>query len=87
MTRADNSKLVMDSPRLLGDTLVGWVSGRYQEILLPDASRVQGRQPAPRRTAFLVAGVVTVGALLIAVLASTGPQGYQPTPEGSVTRP
>lgn len=87
MTRTDSSKLVMDSPRLLGDTLVGWVSGRYQEILLPEASRVQGRQPAPRRTAFLVGGVVAVGALLIAVLASTGPQGYQPTPEGSVRRP
>jgi hypothetical protein len=87
VTRADGSTLAMDSPRLLGDTLVGWVGGRYEEILLPEASRVLGRRPAPRRTAFLIGGVVAVGALLIGLLASTGPQGYQPTPEGSVTAP
>lgn len=84
--RSDSPTLVMDAPRLLGDTLVGWVAGRYEEILLPEASRVMVRQPAPRRTAFLVGGVVAIGALLIAVLQSTGPQAYQPTPEGSVTR-
>ena len=77
----------MDTPRLLGDTLVGWVDGRYEEFLLPDRSHVLGRQAATARTVVLVSGVVAVGALLIAALASTGPQGYQPTPEGAVARP
>lgn len=87
VTREDGSRVAMDTPRLLGDTLVGWVDGRYVEILLPDRSQVLGRQPAAGRTVFLISGVVAVGALLISALASSGPQGYQPTPEGAVARP
>ena len=87
ITQADNSTLLLEAPRLLGDTLVGFVGGRYQELLLPQVRRVDVRQSAPMRTAFVVAGVIGIGALLISVLASTGPQGYQPTPEGVVVRP
>lgn len=75
VTRADNSTLLLEAPRLLGDTLVGFVGGRYQEMLLPQVRWMGVRQPAPRRTTVLVAGLVLVGAGLIAMLASSGPGG------------
>lgn len=66
---------MLEAPRLLGDTLVGFVGGRYQEMLLPQVRWMGVRQPAPRRTTVLVAGLVFVGAGLIAMLASSGPGG------------
>ncbi|HEV8400137.1 MAG TPA: hypothetical protein VGQ18_09905 [Gemmatimonadales bacterium] len=75
VTQADNSTLMLEAPRLLGDTLVGFVGGRYQEMLLPQVRWMGVRQPAPRRTTVLVAGLVFVGAGLIAMLASSGPGG------------
>jgi hypothetical protein len=75
VTQADNSTMMVEAPRLLGDTLVGFVGGRYQEMLLPQVRWVGVRQPAPRRTTVLVAGLVFVGAGLIAVLQSSGPTG------------
>jgi hypothetical protein len=75
VTRSDNSTLMLEAPRLLGDTLVGFVGGRYQEMLLPQVRWMGVRQPAPRRTTLLVAGLVVVGAGLLAVLSGSGPSG------------
>jgi hypothetical protein len=75
VTRTDNSTLLLEAPRLLGDTLVGFVGGRYQEMLLPQVRWMGVRAPAPRRTTVLVAGLVFLGAGLIAMLASSGPGG------------
>lgn len=85
VTRADSSKLLVEAPRLLGDTLVGWVAGRYEEIPLPEARWVSVRQPAPRRTMLLVGAMVAVGAFMISVLASSGPPSPLPTPEDPAT--
>jgi len=75
VTRSDNSTLMLEAPRLLGDTLVGFVGGRYQEMLLPQVRWMGVRQPAPRRTTVLVAGLVVVSAGLLAVLSGSGPGG------------
>ena len=75
VTQSDNSTLMFEAPRLLGDTLAGFVGGRYQELLLPAVRWMGVRQPAPRRTTVLVASLVVVGAGLIAMLASSGPGG------------
>lgn len=72
VTRADNSRMALDGPRLLGDTLVGFVGGRYEEILLPDTRWIGVRQAAPRRTMLLVAGTVALGAGLLYLLAGNG---------------
>jgi hypothetical protein len=85
VTRADNSKIVLDGPRLLGDTLVGWFRGDYQEILLLETRMITVRQPAGRRTALLVGTLAVVGVALIAVLASSGDLPYMPTPEDPAT--
>jgi hypothetical protein len=81
VTRTDNSKLMMEGPRLIGDTLVGWVGGKYEEILLPETRWMSVRQPAPRRTAMLIAGGVVVGAGLLFLLAGNGQGGTPPTSE------
>jgi hypothetical protein len=73
VTRTDNSRLMIEGPRLLGDTLVGWVRGQYEEILLPQTRWISVRQVAPRRTALLIAGATVVGASLLYFLASNGP--------------
>jgi hypothetical protein len=81
VTTNDNAKLMVEGPRLLGDTLVGFVAGRYEEILLPQTRWVGVRAPAPRRTAFLVAGIVLVGASLAYLLMGNGPGGGAPPNE------
>ena len=85
VTPRDGSAIVVTAPRLLGDTLVGFVDGAYRELLLSDVREVRVRQPAGGRTALLVAGVVATGAALIALLAATGPEGRLPTPEDPAT--
>jgi hypothetical protein len=73
VTTADNATMRLEGPRLLGDTLVGFVAGRYEEIPLPQARSLWVRQPAPRRTAFLVAGLAVLGASLFYMLNGNGP--------------
>lgn len=75
VTRADNSRLMMEGPRLLGDTLVGFVGGRYQEMLLPETRWVQVRRPAPKKTALLAVGTAIVASGLFFFLSGNGPSG------------
>jgi hypothetical protein len=79
--RNDNRVMMVEAPRLLGDTLTGFVDGVYQETLLSDVREVSTRRPAPRRTVFLVGGMVVVGAAAFAVLSASGPGGGYPTGE------
>lgn len=73
VTTSENATMRLEGPRLLGDTLVGFVAGRYEEIPLPQARTMWVRTPAPKRTAFLVAGLAIVGAGLLYMLAGNGP--------------
>ncbi len=75
LTRPDSTKLLIEGPRFVNDTLVGFVRGEYREFAPGDLREVRVRQPAPRRTAFLVGTAVALGAVLISVLASSGPGG------------
>ena len=68
VTRGDNAVVQMQVPRLLGDTLVGYVNGEYQEMILSQTKQVQARVPQPGRTVLAigagVAGVVGVAFLI-----------------------
>lgn len=85
--RTDQRTVMLEGPRLLGDTLVGFVDGEYREFLPGEVRGVDVRKPARGRTALLVSGMVIVGAFLIGALASTGPASAQPTPEDDPTNP
>ena len=72
VTQADNSVIVVQVPKLLGDTLVGYVNGDYQEMLLSQTKQVQTRRQAKGRTALAlgaaVAGVAVLGVVISGVL-------------------
>jgi hypothetical protein len=85
--RTEKKTLMLESPRLLGDTLVGFVDGEYREFLPGEVRGVDVRKPASGRTALLVSGMVIVGAFLIGALASTGPSSSLPTGEDDPTNP
>ena len=85
--RTQQKTVMLESPRLLGDTLVGFVDGEYREFLPGEVRGVDVRKPAKARTALLVSGMVVVGAFLIGALASTGESGSLPTPEDDPTNP
>src|SRR5262245_53820716 len=60
ITKSDNSVVKMQAPKLLGDTLVGYVNGEFQEMRLSQTKQIQAKRPAPGRTA-IAAGAVIVG--------------------------
>src|ERR1051326_3411583 len=68
ITRPDNTVEIMQLPKLLGDTLVGYVNGDYQEMNLRDVKGMNAKVPAGGRTALAVGGgvlaVVAIGALV-----------------------
>ena len=66
VTEADQTTIVLHGPRVTGDTLGGFVDGKYREMLLSDARVIRQRAAAPGRTAVLgaVAGVATLTTLV-----------------------
>ena len=71
ITRSDNTVVKMQAPKLLGDTLVGYVNGEFQEMKLSQTKQIQARRPQPGRTALLVGGsVLGVAALSTRIIGS-----------------
>ncbi len=90
VTRGDSSRVAVSRPRFLGDTLIGFVSGRYQQIPLSDVRQVQARRAAPRRTLLLIgSGLAVVGVLVLLAEASGENQSLPDTdlPTMGVLRP
>ena len=72
VTRADQSVVVVSGPRTFGDTLVGYVNGRFEEMPATGLQRMMVRRPARGKTAALLAvSLVGVGALA-ALVAGVG---------------
>src|SRR5207237_7190998 len=72
ITRPDNTVEVMQLPKLLGDTLVGYVNGDYQEINLSQVKQMNAKVPAGGRTALAVAGGVLAVAAIGALISGSG---------------
>ncbi len=66
VTRADHSTLVLDEPRVQGDTLSGVIHGEARRLPLSDAIAIRARRPAPVRTAVVVAlsGAFLLGGMI-----------------------
>jgi hypothetical protein len=64
---SDQTMVAVDAPKLLGDSIVGFVEGDYVEIPIKDVKSMQARQYSrSRTTAFLLgAGALAVGLALI----------------------
>ena len=78
VTRADHSKVIMTSPQVVGDTLVGTVNGARQGFLLFETPEVSTREFSKGRTALVV--VSTLGLGTLAYFAST----WHPKPRPSL---
>ena len=60
ITQNDQTVVLVSAPQLLGDTLVGYVNGKYEEIPTSQFKQVVAERPATGKTAVLV-GVIAVG--------------------------
>jgi len=76
LTLADHSTVVVQSPRISGDTLRGLVDGVRRVFLLSDATLIQIRQFAPARTVALeLLGGVIVAAIVAESRTNAAPAG------------
>jgi hypothetical protein len=75
VTRSNHSKVILDRPEVVGDTLGGSVAGRQERIPLSDVSTVETRTISGSKTRNLVLAIVAVGATAtVAVLNSKNSQ-------------
>jgi hypothetical protein len=67
LTRTNHAVQRVDGPRMIGDTVVGSVSGEYTEVPLDSVTRVVAVQPAKGKTiaAAALGGAVVAGALVV----------------------
>ena len=72
VTKTDNSALRLQSPRVITDTLSGFVGGEYVEMPLSSVQALRARQAAPGRTVLLVGGLTVAGAIGILVNRGVG---------------
>ena len=79
VTEADQSVVVVAGPiNVMGDTLAGYVAGKYEEMPAGSFNKLVVQRPATTRTALLV-GAITVGFGGM-VYALTGAAGGTKTP-------
>ena len=61
VTEADQSVVVVDGPiNVMGDTLVGYVGGKYEEMPMTGPHKLVVQRPATTKTALLI-GAIAVG--------------------------
>ena len=61
VTEADQSVVVVDGPiNVMGDTLVGYVGGKYEEMPMTAPHKLVVQRPATTKTALLI-GAIAVG--------------------------
>jgi hypothetical protein len=80
ITRSDQSVVVLETPRVFGDTLVGYINGEFKELsateLNPRLFRV--RHVASARTAAVIAVAAAGIGTFVGLISSTG-QYVDPT--------
>ena len=78
VTQSDQSVVLLYEPKVVSDTLVGYVGGR-QRAKLPSEQiqRLRVREPAPTRTILLAAGLVVGFAGVLYAVSGDGPVHMQ----------
>ena len=63
VTSTDKNTVILHAPHVSGDTLAGFIDGKYQEMLLSNTQTIKARTSAPGRTAVLasVTGATVLG--------------------------
>jgi hypothetical protein len=68
--KRSHDRVQMEAPRVSGDTLFGFVDGRFQELALTGSEQVEARVPARGRTWGLAFALTGVTAAVVANLFS-----------------
>jgi hypothetical protein len=68
VTQPNDSVIIVNGPKMSGDTLAGFVSGRYRELAPSQVKFVKAMLPDHVRTALVVsAAALTVGGVFLAI--------------------
>jgi hypothetical protein len=80
VTASDQSVVLVSGPQVVGDTLVGYVNGTYEEMPSAQLKQVVVQRPANGRTALLASVIaVGLGGFVVAITGSGGNGGRTQT--------
>ena len=80
VTEGDQAAVVMFGPTVVGDTLIGYVEGKYAEMPATQVQQVRVQRPAPKRTLLLVgAFAVAFGGVVVAFKSGGASGSVDPT--------
>src|SRR5712691_779059 len=68
ITHRNGSLIVLDDPRLEGDTVTGMTGAAYREVLLADVVQLEAARPAPAKTAAAITAGLGLAAEFIYLL-------------------
>lgn len=72
ITRTDQSVVVVETPRVFGDTLTGYINGEFHELPNTGMKYFRVKQMAGARTAGLVAAAAVGIGTFVGMVSSTG---------------
>src|SRR5258705_10826010 len=72
VTDGDRSAVLIYDPQVVGDTLAGYVDGKYRKLPSTELKQVTVRGPATARTVLLVVGVTVGIAGTLAAISGSG---------------
>ena len=75
VTETDQSTVVVNGPEVVGDTLVGYVKGVYEEMPSSQLKQVLVEKPATSRTVLLVSAITVGFGGMVYALAGSGSGG------------
>lgn len=80
VTRGDQSVVTVSGPQVLGDTLVGYVNGKFEELVGADLKQVRMKSPAKGKTTALIL-VTAVGIAGFAMMLTSSGTPAEPGPD------
>jgi len=77
ITEKDQTVVMVAGPQVVGDTLVGYINGVYEEMPAAQLQQVMVETPAKTRTYLLVGGItVALGGMVYALIGGAGDTKY-----------
>jgi hypothetical protein len=77
VTENDKSVVMVAGPQVVGDTVVGYINGVYEEMPAAQLTQVMVETPAKTRTYLLVGGItVALGGMVYALIGAASNEKY-----------
>ena len=77
VTESDQSVVLVYEPKVVGDTLVGYIGRHRTKLPSAGIQRLRVREPAPTRTALLAVGLVAGFSGVLVAVSGDGPSQIQ----------